>query len=61
MSLEREGKAAASATTFQIAASTRDAGHRCPRRLSISSTLATSPQGQTCCKATAISAKMGKL
>ena len=52
--------AAASATTFQRAASTRLAGHRCPRRLSTSATLATSPHGQLSCTASAISAQAGK-
>ena len=37
------------------------AGHRPARRLSISSTLATSPQGQTSCTASTISAKAGNL
>ena len=53
--------AALSPTTFQIAASTRLAGHCPARRLSISSTLATSPTGQTSCKAVAMLAKAGKL
>ena len=46
---------ALSPTSFQIAASTSLAGHRPARRPSISSMLATSPQGQTSFTAAAMS------
>jgi len=52
---------AASATTFQIAASTRSTGNWCESRLATSATSAISPHGQTSGKTAAISEKAGNV